>query len=176
MKLLRAVLGRLDAWAALLLGVLVALGVVILLALPGPWHKVVKPGAASRSSPPSDVAVFASGAPGGTCNSIVWLHITDSPSAVTAVVIAPDTQGFVPGAGLTPLQQSFLKHDSFQCGFCAPGIVLSATELLGKNPHPSEAEAKEAIAGNLCRCTGYQPIIDAILAVSAPSRKTGGLK
>jgi hypothetical protein len=104
-KLLRAVLGRLDAWAALLLGVLVALAVVILLALPGPWHKVVKAGAPSRSSPPSEVAVFASGAPGGTCNSIVWLHITDSPSAVTAVVIAPDTQGFVPGAGLTPLRR-----------------------------------------------------------------------
>jgi len=104
-KLLRAVLGRLDAWAALLLGVLVALAVVILLALPGPWHKAVRAGAGSRSSPPSDVAVFASGAPAGTCNSIVWLHITDSPSAVTAVVIAPDTQGFVPGAGLTPLRR-----------------------------------------------------------------------
>src|SRR5664280_1701831 len=101
----RAVMGRLDAWAALLLGVLVALAVVILLALPGPWHKVVKAGPGSRSSPPSDVAVFASGAPGGTCDSIVWLHITDSPSAVTAVVIAPDTQGFVPGAGLTPLRR-----------------------------------------------------------------------
>ena len=105
MKLLREVLGRLDAWAALLLGVLVALAVVILLALPGPWHKVVKAGPGSRSSPPSDVAVFASGAPGGTCDSIVWLHITASPSAVTAVVIAPDTQGFVPGAGLTPLRR-----------------------------------------------------------------------
>ena len=68
-------------------------------------------------------------------------------------------------AGLTPVQQSFLEHDSFQCGFCAPGIVLSATELLGKNPRPSEAEVKEAIAGNLCRCTGYKPIIDAILAL-----------
>ncbi len=75
-------------------------------------------------------------------------------------------------AGLTPLQQSFLKHDSFQCGFCAPGIVLSATELLGKNPHPTEAEVKEAIAGNLCRCTGYKPIIEAVLAVSSkPGRR-----
>ncbi len=106
MKLLRAVLGRLDAWAALLLGVLVALAVVILLAMPGPWHKVVKAGPDLRSSPPADVVVFASGAPGGRCNSIVWLHITDRPSAVTAVVIAPDTQGFVPGAGLTPLRRA----------------------------------------------------------------------
>ena len=76
------------------------------------------------------------------------------------------------GAGLTPLQEAFLERGSFQCGFCAPGIVLSATELLGKNPHPSEAEVKEAIAGNLCRCTGYQPIIDAVLAVSSkPGRR-----
>jgi carbon-monoxide dehydrogenase small subunit len=54
--------------------------------------------------------------------------------------------------------------------------VLSATELLDRNPYPSEAEVKEAVAGNLCRCTGYKPIIDAILAVSAPSGKAGGLK
>jgi aerobic-type carbon monoxide dehydrogenase small subunit (CoxS/CutS family) len=75
-------------------------------------------------------------------------------------------------AGLTPLQESFIQHSSFQCGFCAPGMVLAATELLGKNPHPSEAEVKEAIAGNLCRCTGYQPIIDAVLAVSGePGRE-----
>jgi aerobic-type carbon monoxide dehydrogenase small subunit (CoxS/CutS family) len=74
-------------------------------------------------------------------------------------------------AALTPLQESFLERSSFQCGFCAPGIVLSATELLAKNPHPSEAEVKEAIAGNLCRCTGYQPIIDAVLAVSNKSRR-----
>jgi aerobic carbon-monoxide dehydrogenase small subunit len=74
-------------------------------------------------------------------------------------------------AGLTPLQQSFLEHGSFQCGFCAPGIVLAATELLGQNPHPSEAEVREALAGNLCRCTGYKPIIDAVLAVSAKHRR-----
>ena len=122
MKLLREVLGRLDAWAALLLGVLVALGVVILLALPGPWHKVVEAGPGSRSSPPSDVAVFASGAPGGACDSIVWLHITDSPSAVTAVVIAPDTQGFVPGAGLTPL-----RHVVDQAGPAAAAAALGRT-------------------------------------------------
>jgi len=67
--------------------------------------------------------------------------------------------------GLTPLQRSFLEHGSFQCGFCAPGVVVSATELLEKNPHPSEAEIKEALGGNLCRCTGYKPIIAAIVAV-----------
>lgn len=65
--------------------------------------------------------------------------------------------------GLTPLQESFLKHNSFQCGFCAPGVILSTTELLAKNPHPKKEEIKEAIAGNLCRCTGYSPIIDAVI-------------
>ncbi len=66
----------------------------------------------------------------------------------------------------TPLQQAFIKRSSFQCGFCAPGVILSATELLGKNPHPTKDEVKEAIAGNLCRCTGYEPIIEAILEAS----------
>ncbi|MFH0953506.1 MAG: (2Fe-2S)-binding protein [Verrucomicrobiota bacterium] len=72
--------------------------------------------------------------------------------------------------GLTPLQKSFLKHNSFQCGFCAPGMVLAATELLEHNPHPAEEAIKEAVSGNLCRCTGYQQIIDAIAEVN---RKAG---
>lgn len=68
--------------------------------------------------------------------------------------------------GLTPVQKSFLDHNSFQCGFCAPGVIISATELLEEIPHPTEEEVREAIAGNLCRCTGYKSIIDAILDVS----------
>jgi aerobic-type carbon monoxide dehydrogenase small subunit (CoxS/CutS family) len=68
--------------------------------------------------------------------------------------------------GLTPLQQSFLAHNSFQCGFCAPGIIISATELLTNNPHPGEEEIREAIAGNLCRCTGYGSVVDAIVDVT----------
>ena len=68
--------------------------------------------------------------------------------------------------GLTPLQESFIKHNSFQCGFCAPGVTISATELLNKNPHPDKEEIKEAISGNLCRCTGYDSIIEAIEEVA----------
>lgn len=71
--------------------------------------------------------------------------------------------------GPTPLQQAFVEHNSFQCGFCAPGIVLSVTELLRRNPHPTGEEVKEAISGNLCRCTGYEPIIRAVLDVSGKS-------
>jgi len=66
---------------------------------------------------------------------------------------------------LTPLQESFMQHNSFQCGFCAPGMIITATELLEKNPNPTEEDVKESISGNLCRCTGYTPIIEAILDV-----------
>ena len=68
--------------------------------------------------------------------------------------------------GLSPLQKSFLEHNVFQCGYCAPGMILSATELINNNPHPTMHEIKEAIAGNLCRCTGYTPVIEAILEIS----------
>lgn len=60
------------------------------------------------------------------------------------------------------LQKTFHAKNAFQCGFCAPGVILSATELLEKNPKPSAHDIKEAIAGNLCRCTGYEPIVEAI--------------
>ena len=67
--------------------------------------------------------------------------------------------------GLTPLQKEFLERNAFQCGFCAPGIVVAATELLKRNPKPTNEEVQEAIAGNLCRCTGYTPIVESIEAV-----------
>ena len=66
---------------------------------------------------------------------------------------------------LHPVQDSFLKHDAVQCGFCTPGMVLSAVNLLEHNPAPAEQEIKEAMAGNLCRCTGYQQIIEAVKSV-----------
>lgn len=65
--------------------------------------------------------------------------------------------------GLTELQKKFIDFNSFQCGFCAPGIIIAATELLNNNPDPSVEEVKESLSGNLCRCTGYTPIVDAIL-------------
>ena len=67
--------------------------------------------------------------------------------------------------GLTPLQQAFLDQNAFQCGYCAPGVILAATDLLNNNPNPTEDEIKHAIAGNLCRCTGYTSIIEAIKSV-----------
>jgi len=66
------------------------------------------------------------------------------------------------GEGLHPLQRAFLDLDAVACGFCIPGMLLSANALLRANPHPSRAEIRRALSGNLCRCTGYLPIIDAV--------------
>jgi len=64
--------------------------------------------------------------------------------------------------GLSKVQEAMIDNNAFQCGFCAPGIIISTTELLDNNPHPTMNEIKEALSGNLCRCTGYLPILEAI--------------
>ena len=81
-------------------------------------------------------------------------------------------EGLSDGINLDPIQESFLKHNAIQCGYCTPGMVMSAKALLNRNPHPKEEDVKEALAGNLCRCTGYQRIINAVLDVA----KKGGKK
>ena len=68
------------------------------------------------------------------------------------------------------VQQAFWDHHGLQCGYCTPGMLMTAHELLAHNPDPSEAEVREAIAGNLCRCTGYVHIVNAILAAAATMR------
>jgi len=68
---------------------------------------------------------------------------------------------------LTPLQRSFSAHHALQCGYCTPGMLMSATALLEANPRPSEEEARTAIQGNICRCTGYQNIVEAIVDAHA---------
>jgi carbon-monoxide dehydrogenase small subunit len=72
-------------------------------------------------------------------------------------------EGEADGEVLSPLQQAFIEMGAIQCGFCTPGMVLSARALLMRNPDPTEEEVEEAICGNLCRCTGYKPIVSAIL-------------
>ena len=75
-------------------------------------------------------------------------------------------EGVSRGHRLHPIQEAFVSHGAIQCGFCTPGMILSAKALLDENPVPTEAEVKEAIAGNLCRCTGYTKIVEAIMDVA----------
>ena len=72
---------------------------------------------------------------------------------------------------LDPIQTAFMENFGIQCGFCTPGMVMSAKALLNKNPNPSEEEIKEGIQGNLCRCTGYKQIIESILAAAEKMRR-----
>ena len=100
--------------------------------------------------------------------------ILDGRSAASCLVLAIDAQrsdiltieGMSEGENLHPIQESFLKHGGLQCGFCTPGMVMSAKALLDENPTPTLEETRRAISGNLCRCTGYQHIIDSILATT----------
>ncbi len=75
-------------------------------------------------------------------------------------------EGLANGDELDPVQKAFVKHGAMQCGFCVPGTILSAKVLLDENPRPTEEEVREAIAGNLCRCSGYRKFIKAILSLS----------
>ena len=75
-------------------------------------------------------------------------------------------EGLASGEELTPLQQAFRDHHALQCGYCTPGMLMSATALLEANPSPSEDEIRKGLQGNICRCTGYWNIIDAVKAVA----------
>jgi carbon-monoxide dehydrogenase small subunit len=98
---------------------------------------------------------------GAAVNSCLYLAAEmDGRSLVTIEGLA------APDGTLDPIQQSFVDHGGIQCGFCSPGMILSAKALLDRKPNADEEEIKEAIAGNLCRCTGYVQIIDSIKAVS----------
>jgi carbon-monoxide dehydrogenase small subunit len=95
---------------------------------------------------------------GSAVRSCLLLAVQANGCNVTTV------EGLAPaGRGLHPLQQAFRDHHGLQCGFCTPGMLMTLTELLAQNKSPTEAEVREAISGNLCRCTGYQGIVDAAL-------------
>ncbi len=79
-------------------------------------------------------------------------------------------EGMAQGEKLHPLQQKFLEHAALQCGICTPGFLVAAMALLDKHPDPSETEVRYWLAGNLCRCTGYDKIINAVLATAADMR------
>ena len=95
---------------------------------------------------------------GATLRSCLMFAVQAQGCEVTTVEGLSDAQ-----APLHPIQQAFRDQHALQCGFCTPGMLLTVVELLGENPDPSEAEVRDAISGNICRCTGYQPIVDAAL-------------
>lgn len=82
-------------------------------------------------------------------------------------------EGLARGASLHPLQEAFLKYGGFQCGFCTPGMLMSAKALLDENPDPTDQEIREAVSGNLCRCTGYVKIIQSIREAAKTMSESG---
>ena len=82
-------------------------------------------------------------------------------------------KGLVKDGEIDIIQKCFIEYDAIQCGYCTPGMVMSAKALLDSNPNPTEAEVRLAISGNLCRCTGYEQIVEAILAASKEYKSAG---
>jgi len=102
---------------------------------------------------------------GLSIRSCLMLAVQANGHAVTTV------EGLAgPDQGLNPLQQAFWEKGALQCGFCTPGMLLTLTELLAANASPTEDDVRDAVAGNLCRCTGYQAIVDATMLAAARMR------
>jgi carbon-monoxide dehydrogenase small subunit len=100
---------------------------------------------------------------GRPVNSCLVLAVQAHGKRITTI------EGLETDAGLHPLQDAFVEKGAIQCGFCSPGMILSAKSLLDTNPKPDEGQIRSAIAGNLCRCTGYQKIVEAVQAAGDKS-------
>ncbi len=95
--------------------------------------------------------------------SCMTLTVECDGRAITTIEGLPDPQT----GALDPLQQAFIDHNAFQCGFCTPGMILSARALLNENPAPTEEEVKDALSGHFCRCISHYQVVQAVLSVSA---------
>ena len=97
---------------------------------------------------------------GAAVNACLYLAVAAQGRSITTI------EGLAPAGELHPLQQAFVELGAVQCGYCIPGMILSAKAYLDGEPRPTEVQVREALSGNLCRCTGYQKIVDAVLAAS----------
>lgn len=104
---------------------------------------------------------------GKLVNACLVLGVEANGSSIRTI------EGEADGEKLSDLQQAFIKHHALQCGFCTPGMIMSARDLLARTPAPTDEQIVEAIAGNLCRCTGYETIVDAIREVAKGDAKGG---
>jgi carbon-monoxide dehydrogenase small subunit len=110
----------------------------------------------------------------GACTILV-----DGESRLSCLVLAAQLEGrsvttiegIASDGRLHPLQKAFVDHGAVQCGFCIPGIIISAVDLLQRNPNPTRLKIREGLSGNLCRCTGYQKIVDAVEGASGKMKK-----
>lgn len=113
----------------------------------------------------------------GVCGSCTVLVDGRSVSSCLMLALRAEgarvrtVEGLADGDRLHPVQQAFLEHWGFQCGYCTPGMLLTAVELLAHEPSPSRETIREALMGNLCRCTGYRKIVDAVLAAADELRR-----
>jgi aerobic carbon-monoxide dehydrogenase small subunit len=108
-----------------------------------------------------------------SCGACTILVAGESVKSCTMLAVQADgadittIEGLADGDQLHPMQEAFREHHGLQCGYCTPGMVMAAVSLLEEHPHPTEAEVREGLEGNLCRCTGYHNIVQAILAAGA---------
>lgn len=109
--------------------------------------------------------VMFDGAPARSC--IMYAGQIDGHEITTVEGLAPSDDE------LSVVQQAFWEHGALQCGFCTSGMLISATDLLRRNPDPSEQQVRQELSGNLCRCTGYQPIVAAVLDAATRMREGG---
>ena len=107
---------------------------------------------------------------GRVVNSCLVLGVEAEGRAITTI------EGVAPAQGLHPLQQAFLEEAALQCGICTPGFIVAAKALLERNPHPTEDQVRHWLAGNLCRCTGYDKIVRAVLRAADMSAEKAGAR
>ena len=101
---------------------------------------------------------------GDSVKACTMLAVQANGSTITTI------EGLAQNGQLHPMQEAFREHHGLQCGFCTPGMIMSAVDLLQKNPSPSEHDVREWLEGNICRCTGYHNIVKAIMAVAGSSQ------